>query len=84
MNNAIKTAVSVPADVYRRAESLRRKTGQSRSALYADALKAYFHFQLLREKEIRYAAGYESVPEDIVDVSVAMAAQAKVLKKEDW
>lgn len=84
MNNAIKTAVSVPADVYRRAESLRRKTGQSRSALYADALKAYFHFQLVREKETRYVAGYEAVPEALDEISAATKAQAAVFKKEDW
>ena len=84
MNNSTKTAVSLPADVYRRAESLRRKTGQSRSALYAEALKAYFEFQLLREKEARYAAGYEAAPETIDDISAATAAGAAVLKKEDW
>ena len=84
MNNAIKTAVSLPSGLFRQAETLRRRAGLSRSALYAQALKAYFDFQLVREKELRYGAGYEAMPEDLDVISSATAAGAAILKKEDW
>jgi metal-responsive CopG/Arc/MetJ family transcriptional regulator len=37
----MKTAVSIPTDVFRRADRLARHLGTSRSALYAAALRAY-------------------------------------------
>jgi metal-responsive CopG/Arc/MetJ family transcriptional regulator len=37
----MKTAVSIPDDVYRGAERLARRTRKSRSRLYGDALKEY-------------------------------------------
>ncbi len=37
----MKTAVSIPDDVFQQAERLARRTGTSRSALYARALAEY-------------------------------------------
>jgi len=37
----MKTAVSIPDDVYEDAERLARRMGTSRSRLYADALREY-------------------------------------------
>jgi len=37
----MKTAISIPEDVYRGAERLARRTKKSRSRLYGDALKEY-------------------------------------------
>ncbi|MBV8530835.1 MAG: ribbon-helix-helix protein, CopG family [Candidatus Eremiobacteraeota bacterium] len=37
----MKTAVSVPDDVYARAERLAKRTGRSRSRLFSDALREY-------------------------------------------
>jgi hypothetical protein len=37
----MKTAVSIPADVFRRAERHRRTAGMTRSGLYAAALAEY-------------------------------------------
>ncbi len=37
----MKTAVSIPNDVFREAERLTRELGKSRSQLYAEALKEY-------------------------------------------
>lgn len=37
----VKTAVSVPDDLYSRAERVAQRLGRSRSALYAEALEAY-------------------------------------------
>ena len=37
----MKTAVSVPNDIFERADRLARETGQSRSELYSAALREY-------------------------------------------
>jgi predicted transcriptional regulator len=37
----VKTAVSLPDELFQRAERLAQRLGRSRSALYADALVAY-------------------------------------------
>lgn len=37
----MKTAVSVPEDIFERAERLARRTKKSRSRLYSEALKEY-------------------------------------------
>lgn len=37
----VKTAVSLPDELFQRAERLAQRLGRSRSALYADALSAY-------------------------------------------
>lgn len=38
---SMKTAVSIPDDLFRRAESLTRRLGLTRSGLYSRALSAY-------------------------------------------
>jgi metal-responsive CopG/Arc/MetJ family transcriptional regulator len=37
----MKTAISIPDDVFERAEQLARRTKKSRSRLYSDAVKEY-------------------------------------------
>jgi len=37
----MKTAVSIPDDIFREAERVTRELGKSRSQLYADALREY-------------------------------------------
>jgi metal-responsive CopG/Arc/MetJ family transcriptional regulator len=37
----MKTAVSIPDDIFKRAERLARRTQQSRSRIFADALREY-------------------------------------------
>jgi predicted transcriptional regulator len=39
--SGVKTACSLPDELYHRAERLAQRLGRSRSALYADALAAY-------------------------------------------
>jgi metal-responsive CopG/Arc/MetJ family transcriptional regulator len=37
----MKTAVSIPDEIFQEAERLRQKSGASRSALYAEAIRTY-------------------------------------------
>jgi len=84
MGKTVKTAVSLPAETYAHAEQIRKKNGKSRSELYADALRDYFHRLKIREIEAKYAAGYKAKPEDLAEISAGARAGFKVLGKEDW
>lgn len=84
MKKSIKTAISLPQETYRRAEELRRKTGKSRSELYANALSAYFGVQELRDREARYVAGYQAMPESVPEAQALVKASASAFEPEDW
>lgn len=81
---AAKTAISLPAETFERAERLRRVLGKSRSELYAMALDAYFGALEVRELESRYAAGYSAKPESVKEVEALTRASAEALPAEDW
>lgn len=59
----IKTAVSLPAETYQKAEKLRKSLGKSRSQLFADALNRMIKSIEIREAEEREAAAYKAHPE---------------------
>jgi metal-responsive CopG/Arc/MetJ family transcriptional regulator len=59
----IKTAVSLPADTYHKAEKLRKKLGQSRSEMVANALDELIKGAQTREAEEKDAAAYKALPE---------------------
>lgn len=84
MIRSVKTAVSLPEAVYRRAELLRRKARKSRSQLYANALESYFRVMEIREKEARYEAGYQAAPENLPEIEAGWKASARILPPEDW
>jgi metal-responsive CopG/Arc/MetJ family transcriptional regulator len=76
----MKTAISLPDDLFKAAESLAGRLGVSRSRLYANALEDYIARHQARRVSERldavYGAESSSVPPAIA------AAQAKVLKRE--
>lgn len=85
--NTIKTAVSLPAETFRKAEALRRKSSKSRSSFYAEALEAHLRAQELREMEARYEAGYRAHPETRAEkarLKNFAKISAKVLEPEEW
>lgn len=81
---ATKVAVSIPKDLYRAVESVRRKSGRSRSALMQDALRHWLRHQaealLVRE----YEAGYRKRPEGRREVRAAEAAAVRLFSIERW
>ncbi|GMV16153.1 MAG: ribbon-helix-helix protein, CopG family [Polyangiaceae bacterium] len=79
-----KLAISLDRELLRRAEQLRRATGESRSALVARALR-----QLLRAQEVEqlardYVAAYRRVPETPLEVRAARALAKKSLARVEW
>ncbi|MBI3298715.1 MAG: hypothetical protein HYZ75_11160 [Elusimicrobia bacterium] len=80
----IKTAVSLPSATYQKAEQARRKTKQSRSALYTKALETYLKALEIREMEARYEAGYRAHPEDPEEIRALTKASLSVIANEPW
>jgi metal-responsive CopG/Arc/MetJ family transcriptional regulator len=78
----MKTAVSVPDDVYERAERLARREKRSRSDVYSTALREY----VARHEPDQIT---EALDRTIVDVGVGSdtflaAAGRRVLESTDW
>jgi predicted transcriptional regulator len=78
----MKTAVSIPDDVYRRAEELAEQTNRTRSRLYSDALGEY----LARHGTDAVTAGMNEALTGIDEGSDAFLASANrsVLAKSEW
>lgn len=81
---ATKVAVSIPAELFRAVEQVRRRRRQSRSAVVQDALRHWLrsHAEALLVRE--YEAGYRSRPETRREVKAATAAAVRLLATDKW
>jgi antitoxin MazE6 len=78
----MKTAVSIPDDVFQQAEKLARRTATSRSALYARALAEY----LARHTPDRITEAMNRACDELgvgVDEFTA-AASRRILERSEW
>lgn len=79
-----KVAVTIPADLYREVEHVRRTTGKTRGEVVRDALQHWLARQeealLVRE----YKAGYRKRPESRGEVKAAEAAAVQLLATAEW
>lgn len=80
----MKTAFSLPEPLFRAAEAKRKRSGLSRSALYARALEAYLRADQVRELEARYEAGYREAPDDSGEIEALLKATAGTLGEKEW
>lgn len=78
----MKTAISLPDDLFRAADSLAGKLGVSRSRLYATALEEYLARHQSRRISERLDAVY-ATESSVLDPST-VAAQRKTLKRSEW
>lgn len=78
----MKTAISIPDDVYADAEALARKTGQSRSQLYSRAVREY----VARHSAESVTAALDAlfVEEAPAVDSFASKAARHTLEKTEW
>ncbi len=81
-NAGMKTAVSIPDDVFTSADTLADKLGVSRSQLYASALADYLAKHRGRSTTKRLDAVY-AAEDSRLDTSAA-ALQARTLQHETW
>ena len=78
----MKTAVSIPEDVYRRAERLARRTSKSRSRLYSEALREYVERHA--EDEVTEAMNRVCAEAGRSKDHFVSAAARRVLEQSEW
>lgn len=78
----MKTAVSIPDDVFDRAERLARRTKKSRSRLFSDALKEYVARHTPEEVTEAMNKALGEIGEQGDDF--VMAATRRTLEKSEW
>ena len=78
----MKTAISLPDDLFKAAESLAGRLGMSRSRLYAAALEEYLARHQARRVTEKLDAVYAAEPSEL-DPRLA-AAQRRALKGSEW
>jgi metal-responsive CopG/Arc/MetJ family transcriptional regulator len=83
MPAAVKIAVSVPAELYRAVETVRRRQACSRSAVVQQALRHWLRAQAHAELVREYEAGYRRRPEGRREIDAAMATAVGLLRDED-
>jgi hypothetical protein len=80
----MKTAISVPDEIFEEAERLARQRGMSRSELYAKAVAEYVKGERFLGVRERLDAVYGQHPSDSQLDPVLGEMQARSLPKEDW
>jgi len=69
-----KVAVSVPTDLFRAGEGVRKRTGQSRSAVLREALRQWLANHPHAEEVRAYREGYRRRPEGRRETVATIAA----------
>lgn len=81
----MKTAISLPNDLFVKAEELAHKKGVSRSELYATAIEDYLRRQERASLTEEINRAIDEIGEDAFRLDPAMAAYAaRRLAKEEW
>ena len=81
---ATKVAVSIPAELSRAVEAVRKKSGKSRSNIIQDALRYWLRLQATAAMVREYEAGYRRKPESTREVKAAEAAAMHLYSTDDW
>lgn len=81
---ATKIAISMPADLARAVERIRKRSGKSRSAIVQDALRHWLTEQDRTELVREYEAGYRRSPETRREIKAAEAAAVRLLSMDEW
>ncbi|MBA2315182.1 MAG: ribbon-helix-helix protein, CopG family [Chloroflexi bacterium] len=80
----MKTAISVPDEVYRKADRLARRSGRSRSEVYSAALREYVARHDPDEVTEALDRAIEELAETGVEVGFVDAAARQVLSSTEW
>ena len=78
----MKTAISIPNDVFKVAEQLARRTKKSRSQLFSDAVREYVARHAaddITDAMNRVCAEVDTQPDKF-----AAAASSRILKRAEW
>jgi metal-responsive CopG/Arc/MetJ family transcriptional regulator len=80
---AAKIALSLPDDLFREMERVRKKRGTTRSALVQDALRLWLRRDTEAALVREWEEGYRRVPERVVDVAAAEATGTLAFEPDD-
>jgi hypothetical protein len=81
---AAKIAVSIDRQLLRRTERLRKRTGESRSAVVSRALRRLFSLEERHRRVLEYLEAYRRQPEHPADVERARVVARKSLSSLPW
>ena len=84
MGSTDKVAVSLDPRLLSRAEALRQRTGESRSALFARALRKLLDDEEHQRRVEQYVAAYRQQPESAAAVAAARATARRSLAALPW
>ena len=84
MSQSAKVAVTIPKEIYRKVEQLRRATHASRSGVVQRALVLLLR-QSERDERVRaYVEGYRKNPETDHEIRAAEASAKRLLSEVPW
>lgn len=84
MPSRAKVAITLDAELLRRAERLRRTTGESRSALLNRALRELLRADSHRDRVEEYVRAYQAQPESTDEVRTTRALATRTLGHVAW
>jgi len=84
MTRTAKVAVSLDAKLLERAERMRERTGESRSALVSRALRALTGDEAHARRVREYVRAYRDTPETPAEVAAARASARRSLAALPW
>jgi metal-responsive CopG/Arc/MetJ family transcriptional regulator len=80
---ATRTSTTFPSDLWRGIESDRKRRGVPRSRWLQEAAREYLARHNEAEREARYFAGYEAIPDNDEDFKGVARLGAAVLRRGD-
>jgi len=80
----MKTAISIPDEIFEQAERLAKTRGWSRSELYANAVSAFVSSERFSGVRERLDAVYGEGTEDSTVEPLLANAQARSIAKQKW
>ena len=84
MAKAVKFAVSIPGNEFKQLETLRKKTGLTRSEFIRETIKLWKE-QREKKKLVKiYEEGYRRIPENISAIEAWEKASRSALTAEEW
>jgi len=81
---SVKVAISLPREVWKKLEAIRREQGESRSALFLEAVQHWLEHRERRAQVRRYEEAYRRMPETPEEVAACEQAAASLLAAEEW
>ena len=84
MGKSVKIAISLPDEVAKKVENIRKKTLETRSAFIKRAIETMLKGISERSKIEKYMDGYLERPETTGEIKASEAAAVELLSKEPW